>query len=102
MDNRKINLFPKPNCYADDYNNNTVSHLLIVLSGIISAVKKYWKHRFQLLFHCNSLGLFVYLFIQSKYLCLIYFDPSQLNLQILAETLVSKLSSVLRLATVDL
>lgn len=43
MSNRKISLFLKPNCYADGYNNNTVSHLLIVLSRIIFAVKKYWK-----------------------------------------------------------
>lgn len=43
MSNRKISLFRKPNCYADGYNNNTVSHLLIVLSRIIFAEKKYWK-----------------------------------------------------------
>lgn len=43
MDNRKISLFQEPNCYADDCYNNTGRHLLIFLSRIIFAVKKYWK-----------------------------------------------------------
>lgn len=46
MGNKKISLFQDPNCYADDC-NNTGRHLLMFLNSMIFAVKKYWKHWFQ-------------------------------------------------------